>query len=195
MAILCLLAVFLLFAYGNNLISLYIENPHLPIVEWAIQKLEIKLGRTDSGEPPCCVPRYANMPVPAANDTLDCGKKKDLARFSRNLGDPNSSSLMARRRRAFVLGVYIQKEISGSFLDHILWLVFGNLYGIFQIIGFRSTFLLISAADENQMTLDENKMTSGQVVSLLLLGLLVLAVGEIYYGQLQLTTLVYCTQI
>ena len=181
-AIFCLLGLFLVFSYGNNIISLYTRDPQLSMVEWAIDKLRTKLMHAHSKKTSCDEPCNGSIPVTAI-DLLDCRKKRGLVHFTRDLGDPFSPSVLARLRRAFALGIYVHREISESFLNHILWLTFGNLYGIFQIIITRYSILSIEG--------NENDMTFGQVVSLLLLGLPLLTIGEAYYGVWRSTLMGY----
>lgn len=175
--IFCFLALFLVFAYGNNIIGLYTNDPHLSLVEWAIKKVKARIMCTSAGETRRCELGNANTAVPAASDPRGCGKQKDLIRFSRRFGNSDACGTIARIRRGLVLGFYVQREISESFLNNILWLVFGNLYGIFQILQTRDSAVTIEG--------NENQMTFGQVVSLLLLGLPLLTVGEVYYGMSQ----------
>jgi hypothetical protein len=172
--IFCFLALFLVFAYGNNILGLYTNDPRLSIVEFAIQGLKAKVERADSEDTRRYEPYNAVDPVSPTDYPQECGKQKDLIRFRSRFGDPSSSGMIARARRVLVLGLYVQREISEPFLNNILWLIFGNLYGIFQIILTRSSKVHIEG--------DENQMTFGQVVSLLLLLLPLLTVLEAFFG-------------
>ena len=79
------------------------------------------------------------------------------------------------RRNAEI--TYLYQEMQNSFLSDILNLLFGVSYGISQVITNR--FNNPSAGISG----DQNAMTFGQLVPLLLIALPVLAAGEVYFGE------------
>lgn len=72
---------------------------------------------------------------------------------------------------------YLYSEMQNSFLSEILILLFGVSYGVFQVITSRNQ---IPAAG---LSGDQNAMSFGQLVPLLLILLPVLAAGEVYFGE------------
>lgn len=72
---------------------------------------------------------------------------------------------------------YLNQEMQRSFLGEILTTLFGVGYGIAQVITYRN---LVPKAG---LSGDQNTISFGQLVPLLLIALPILAAGEIYYGE------------
>ena len=72
---------------------------------------------------------------------------------------------------------YLNQEMQRSFLSEILTTLFGVGYGIAQVITYRN---LVPKAG---LSGDQNTISFGQLVPLLLIALPLLAAGEIYYGE------------
>lgn len=72
---------------------------------------------------------------------------------------------------------YLYNEMRRSFLSEILILLFGVSYGISQVITNRVQIPSAGIAG------DQNTMSFGQLVPLLLIALPVLAAGEVYFGE------------
>ena len=73
--------------------------------------------------------------------------------------------------------VHLGQEMQRSFLSEILTLLFGVSYGIAQVITNRNDI------PTGGLSGDQNAMSFGQLVPLLLISLPVLAAGEVYFGE------------
>ena len=72
---------------------------------------------------------------------------------------------------------YLNQEMQRSFLSEILTTLFGVGYGIAQVIATRNS------VPKAGLSGDQNSISFGQLVPLLLIALPLLAAGEIYYGE------------
>lgn len=80
-------------------------------------------------------------------------------------------------RRRVVEIMYLNQEMQRSFLGEILTLLFGVSYGISQVITNRNQVPIAGLSG------DQNAMSFGQLVPLLLIALPMLAAGEVYFGK------------
>jgi hypothetical protein len=93
------------------------------------------------------------------------------------------SHLKVSPRFRYVLGCFevfnfVYIEFLDSFLWQIVWLFFGNLYGVRQLVWARKY-----VRDHVRIEGDENQLNFGQLLALFLLVLPLLAAVEAYYGR------------
>ncbi|KAI9683775.1 MAG: hypothetical protein M1822_005965 [Bathelium mastoideum] len=109
--------------------------------------------------------------------------KKRLEQSQRRLGHVSNNSrleLWRQLKRGFIVFQLIYLEFLDSFLWQILWLYFGNFYGIRQLFWAR-VFVPHSANIQLWPNGDENRLGFGQLLALLLLALPLLAAIEARY--------------
>jgi hypothetical protein len=82
---------------------------------------------------------------------------------------------------------YIWSQLLGSFLWNIVWMIFGNVFGLLQICSTRWGSLPMDLPGFRLYVIgSENTWGFGQMVALLLLTLPLLAAGEAYSGMSQM---------
>ena len=174
---LCGVVLFLTFSYANNFMRLYSNDSDISMVDWAFDKMERKTKYRNASSALVELSTMGASFVIANQDRKAWKRKKRNARLAERLEIcmANRSRFSKLCRLFFVLQT-VQAERSESFLSQILWLVFGNAYGIVQVVIAR---LLIGGF---QVIGNENEMGFGQIVPLLLMVLPLLAVREVYDG-------------
>jgi hypothetical protein len=160
------IVIFLFFAYSNNLIRLYVPAPATGILSWFEFSLRRRLG-----------------PLPQ----LSTIEKYQTCRGSLQSHRGKLTVLQALSRWFKILWLDIEVYVTifmESFLWEIVWMMFGNAFGIVQICSTRwdtYTAPFIEYANY-KVNGSESAMSFGQIVALLLVILPVLAPREAYYG-------------
>ena len=173
---------FLLFSYGNSVVHLYANDSTLSIMAWVSQKLKQRFGRSATTVT-VLLARYEASVIPYAIQSSSVTRYRERHRDMRliyglrSLQALHSEQWNVKCRCELMFLVYIHHELMDSFFWRILWLIFGNTYGIIQIVVYRWSYQFV------QIDGNEDDMGFGQIVPLLLLGLPVLAAGEVYYGM------------
>jgi hypothetical protein len=138
---------YLFFAYCNNIVRLYAKGPSDSLLTLSDEFLRRGAGLN----PPL-------SRVDKASKWLNTAKYGGINNF-------------------FVLFFFLWGEFLDSFLWEIVWLAFGNTFGVAQI------YLWRWVIRPPNLTGSENSMSFGQTVAVLLLALPILAAGEVYYGM------------
>lgn len=166
------IVIYLLFSYGNNITALYSEdkNSNVGVIYLVLGKLESKFpGRKEQSHETRLQKRHVSELTP--EDDLTESERQHHMNVTINTSGNRLSAVA--NSQLFVLSL-----VRKSFLGHVLWLVFGSVYGLIQIV--RARWTVVSKLAVNG---SENDMGFGQIVPLLLLALPLLAVGEVYYGS------------
>jgi hypothetical protein len=137
---------YLFFAYWNNIVRLYAKGPSDSLLTLSDELLR----------------RAAGLNPPLSR----------VERASKWLNEAKSVGIM----RLFILLYFLWGEFLNSFLWEIVWLAFGNTFGVAQIYLWRWVVRVNGTGSENSMGF-------GQLVAVLLLALPLLAAGEVYYGK------------
>lgn len=187
---------FLLLSYGSNIVRLYSNDSNISFIDWVLYMVEDRLGRTLRVGPQRANQQTTTLSVASRKGAGKEHREKERdAHLSRRLQSCNASSsvrgdvrvknfrmrIQAAIQTRFWISIYLMQEINESFLGKILWLTFGNAYGIIGIIQARWLFSPFFRVVGNEV-----EMGFGQIVPLLLLLLPLLAAGEAYYGILML---------
>lgn len=172
---LILVIIFLGVSYMNRTRRLYTFDPDWSVQDWIVEVLARPLIRKND---------VRNLErIVVTSPTLSKAEQgatyrqlQQRRRWWKYCGDwVKKRSAMSRR--VAEIG-YLNKEMQGSFLSEILTLLFGVSYGISQLITNRMNIPAAGIAG------DQNAMSFGQLVPLLLIALPVLAAGEVYFGEL-----------
>ena len=166
--------IFLVLSYTNRICRLYTVDPDWGVVDWILEVLTRPLVRKHD---------VRNLEtIVVTSSTLSKAKqgatyrklqqRRRLWRYCN--GWVKKRSAISRRMAE---GFYLNQELQQSFLSEILTLLFGVSYGICQMIEYRK---LVPKAG---LTGDQDSISFGQLVPLLLMALPLLAAGEIYYGE------------
>jgi hypothetical protein len=162
------IVIFLFFAYGNNLVRLYLPKPATGILSWFEFCLRLQLD------------------LPPQLSTI---KKYQACRGSLQSYRDKLTVFQALSKWFKILWLDIEFYVTifmESFLWEIVWMMFGNTFGIMQIYSTRwgtydAPFIEYANYKVNGSE-SESEMSFGQMVALLLMILPVLAAGEAYYG-------------
>lgn len=186
--------IFLFVSYFNRLLGLYSNDPSLSIFGWFGQQFSILFENIYGVRPP----PHGNGNTAGQLETTWRGNSKHLRELQRDhwlVGwlrhyvKGTRNNYFTRLECSLCVYVFVAAELRESFFWHIIWLAFGNAYGITQIVAARWTW-----KPEQWLKGDSNEMRFGQLVSILLIALPILAGGEAFYGicpQELLTYFVY----
>ena len=180
--------LFLLLSYGNNIIRLYSNDSNISLFGWLFRVVEDSLGMTISTGPQSMNQHTTKLSLASEKGTGKEHRERErdaslkLTLHSLNQGRTKrgksiGNGFVAAVHTRYEILVYLLQEIDESFIGKILWIIFGNAYGIIGIILARwQSYVNI------ELIGNENEMGFGQIVPLLLMLLPVLAAGEAYYG-------------
>ena len=171
---LILVIIFLCVAFANGIRRLYTFDPDWSVQDWITEALAKPLIRRND------VRNLERIVItsPTLSKTEQGATYRKLQqrrRWWKYCRDwANKRSALSRRVAELR---YLNQEMQSSFLSEILTLLFGVSYGISQVITNRN--------DEPDWGIsgDQNSMSFGQLVPLLLIALPGLAAGEVYFGE------------
>ena len=166
--------VFLGVSYVNRIRRLYTSDPDWSLQDWVVEVLARPLVRRND---------VRNLErIVVTSPTLSKAEKgatyrrlQQRRRWWKFCRDWVKKHSALSRRVAEIR--YLNQEMQSSFLGEILTLLFGVSYGISQVIINRSDIPTAGLSG------DQNAMSFGQLVPLLLIALPVLAAGEVYFGK------------
>lgn len=178
---LALVIVFLCVSYTNRTRRLYTFDPDWSVQDWFVEVLARSLikRRNDVRELEKIV--VTSPTLSKAEQGATYRKLQQRRRWWKYCNDwiPNRSAFSRR----FVEIWYLNQEMQRSFLSEILTLFFGVSYGIAQVITNRND------VPDTGLSGDQNAISFGQLIPLLLILLPVLAAGEVYFGKINLPRL------
>ena len=171
---LAIVIIFLATSYTNGIGRLYTFNPDWSIQDYITEVLASPLIKNND------VHDLENIVVTSAPPSKaeqgvthrKLQQRRRWWRFCRNWARHRPG---CRRRMVEIL--YLLEEMQRSFLSEIITLLFGVSYGISQVITNRND------TPSAGISGDQNAMTFGQLVPLLLIALPLLAAGEVYFGE------------
>lgn len=171
---LVLVILFLGVSYVNRTCRLYTSDADWSLQDWIVEVLARPLIKRND---------VRNLErIVVTSPTLSKAEKgatyrrlQQRRRWWKFCGDWVKKRSALSRRGAEV--TYLSQEMQSSFLSEILTLLFGVSYGISQVIINRSDI------PTGGLSSDQNAMSFGQLVPLLLIALPVLAAGEVYNGK------------
>lgn len=153
------IVAFLFLAYANSMVKLYATPPVVSVYGWVEESIRKMLE---------LAPELSRR-----------------ERYNRSL-DPLYTSPSRTRPNGLpqlLLARYTWSQFLGSFLWNIVWMVFGNVFGLLQICSTRwGTPSVDLTGFQFYIVGSENTWGFGQMVALLLLTLPILAAGEAYSG-------------
>lgn len=164
---------FLFFAYGNNMVRLFAPPPAASILDGVEQ-----LARS-----------AVKLPSLSVDDRIS--KKRTRLEELSSLNPRTKLQQLGLDIYGWILQESLfQESFQRSFLWEIVWLTFGNVYGLLRIVRTRWTNDQDSIANDlpaldvlqGSVVGSENTINFGQMVPLLLLALPLFAAGEAYYG-------------
>lgn len=154
--------IFLFFAYGNRIVRLFASPPASSIFSWMEQCLRKVLG-------------------------LELRRRKvaRTASMSAREGKSRISVFITGLRERLDSLMTFWNGFINSFLWEIVWMIFGNTFGVAQVWAVRWE---TNGADDDSPTAysvngSENTMGFGQLVAILLIALPLLAAAQVYFGQ------------
>ena len=166
--------IFLCLIYTNRIRRLYTLDPDWSVQGWILELLTRPLIRKRN------VHNLEKIVVTSsaltrAEQGTTYRKLQQRRRWWRYCnGWVKHRSAISRRMAEFW---YLNQEMQRSFLSEILTTLFGVGYGIAQVIATRNS------VPKAGLSGDQNSISFGQLVPLLLIALPLLAAGEIYYGE------------
>ena len=171
-----LVGIFLGVSYTNRTRRLYTFDPDWSVQDWIVEALAKPLIKKND------VRNLERIVVTTptlskAEQGATYRKLQQRRRWWKYCGDWVKKRSVPSRCMAEIN--YLNKEMQGSFLSEILTLLFGVSYGISQLITSRMEVPTAGISG------DQNAMSFGQLVPLLLIALPVLAAGEVYFGECQ----------
>ncbi len=173
---LILVIIFLGVSYTNRTRRLYQFDPDWSVQDWIVEVLARPLiKKNDVRNLERIV--VTTPTVSKAEQGATYRKLQQRRRWWKHCGDWAKKRSALSRRVAELW--YLNREMQSSFLSEILTLLFGVSYGISQLITNRE------AIPSAGLLGDQNAMSFGQLVPLLLIALPVLAAGEVYFGECQ----------
>ena len=172
---LTLVIIFLCVSYTNRICRLYTFQADWSVQDWIVEVLARPLIRKND---------VRNLErVVVTSSTLSKAeqgaiytKLQQRRRWWKYCNDwvPNRSAFFRRVVEVW----YLNQEMQESFMSEILTLLFGVSYGISQVVTNRNQ------VPDAGLSGDQNTMSFGQLVPLLLIALPVLAAGEVYFGKI-----------
>ena len=169
--------IFLVWTYFQRILSLYVPSDELQSPSrWcgqrAVQLLLWSKVRS-LGWQQKDFNRLFDMVV---NEEHERSRVKSLGILRNGFPSRNGSKILRSIRTNLHRLQLVFNFYSSSFLSRIAYVFFGVSYGISQLVVYRWTYA-------PQIANDPNRMDFGQIVSLILLALPMLAAAEIYYGK------------
>ena len=166
--------IFLGVSYSNRTRRLYTFDPDWSVQNWIVELLARPLVRKND------IRNLERIVVTSsvlsrAEQGATYRKLQQRRRWWKHCGNWAEHGSIFRRRVIEIL--YLNQEMQRSFLGEILTLLFGVTYGISQVITNRNQVPLAGLSG------NQNAMSFGQLVPLLLIALPVLAAGEVYFGK------------
>ena len=171
---LTVIIIFLCLLYTNKIRRLYTLDPDWGVQGWILDVLTRPLIRRSN---------VRNLEkIVVTSSTLTRAEQGTVYRTLRQRrrwwrycnGWVKHRSAISRQMVKFW---YLNQEMQRSFLSEILTAMFGVGYGIAQVFTYRNLL------PEAGLSGDQNFISFGQLVPLLLIALPLLAAGEIYYGE------------
>ena len=164
--------LYLIISYGNKAVRLSSGHSDSDLINWITRKKSDRekwknrtaashFNSTHRTRTSLAYEREARRKIRERNRDVTLGK-----RLSQGCSIKNFFTSMK----------FVSQELSDSFLIEILWLAFGNLYGLLGIIRSR-------VMNAPEIVGSENQMGFGQIVPLLLTVLPLLAAAEAYHGK------------
>ena len=171
---LILVIIYLGVSYTNRTRRLYTFDPDWSVQDWMTEVLARPLIRKND------VRNLERIVVTTpslskAEQGATHRKLQQRRRWWKHCGDWVKQRSALSRRVTEIW--YLSMEMQSSFLSEILTLLFGVSYGISQLIKNRDDTPAAGLSG------DQNAMSFGQLVPLLLIALPVLAAGEVYFGE------------
>ena len=171
---LTIVLIFLALSYTDRIRRLYTFDPDWSIMNYLLEVLARRLIKNnDVRNLECMV--IASSAQSKAEQGLTYRRLQQRRRWWKFCRTWAKKRPGLGRRVAEI--AYLIQEMQKSFLSEILTLLFGVSYGIAQVITNRND------TPRAGITGDQNAMTFGQLVPLLLIALPVLAAGEVYSGE------------
>ena len=165
--VLSLLAIF----YTKGIIRLYSADPEWSILTGLVESIRNFTVKLTGGR------RYRYRRLEKIIVAFSRESRADQGVMIRKISRYQRLARVRYKSR-FMLVMVLAGELSQSFLGELLTLLFGVSYGITQVVISRQN------TPSAGITGNQNAVGFGQLVPLLLLGLPMLAVGEIFSGKL-----------
>lgn len=147
-----MVSLYLIITYSNKITELYRDIPGGSVIELAFEHMMTR----------------KRSPLYRLDDT-----ENELFKIYRK-----SKSTFGRQLRVFgTMFDFFFTELRDSLLWQIVWIVFGNFYGVLQLVTFRFVPPIPTIVG------NDNQMVFGQLVPLLLLALPLMAAIEAYFGM------------
>ena len=177
---LAIVIIFLALSYTDRIHRLYTFDPDWSILNYILEALARRvIKNNDVRNLECMV--IASSSQSKAEQGLTYRRLQQRRRWWKFCRTWAKKRPGLGRRVAEI--VYLVQEMQKSFLSEILTLLFGVSYGVSQVITNRND------TPRAGISGDQNAMTFGQLVPLLLIALPVLAAGEVYSGEYGALTL------
>ncbi len=177
---LALVIIFLCVTYTNRTRRLYTFDPDWSVQDWLVEVLAEPLIRNNDVHNLERIVLTTSI-LSKAEQGATYRKIQQRRRWWKYCNDwvPSRSAPVRRVIEIW----YLNQEMQKSFLSEILTLLFGVSYGISQVITNRNQVPMAGLSG------NQDAMSFGQLVPLLLITLPVLAAGEVYFGELHLPLL------
>ena len=166
--------IFLCLIYTNRIRRLYTLDPDWSVQGWILELLTRPLIRKNNVHNLEKIVVTSSTLTRAEQGTTYRKLQQRRCWWRYCNGWVKHRSAISRRMVEFW---YLNQEMQRSFLSEILTTLFGVGYGIAQVIATRNS------VPKAGLSGDQNSISFGQLVPLLLIALPLLAAGEIYYGE------------
>lgn len=163
--------IFLVSNYADKIGPLYTSDPDWTAYNWllkAVTRLSCKGNRARNFQ---AIIVSSNLKSKAEKSAVH-GRLRERRRWFQYCGIWNGTAF-----KRSVETMFLFQEFQRSFLSEISFSLFSLAYGITQVFVYRNSIPEAGLSD------DQNTMSFGQLVPLLLLALPVLTAGELFFGE------------
>ena len=173
---LVVILVFLAVSYCNRIIRLYSFDPDWSVEDWFADILRALFGK-HGGTDNLIRITIANSGKSKAEEGAMYRRLRERRRYVEHRGRWEKRHIGTRLHLSMIKLFFMTHEVQNSFLGDLLSLIFGFTFGV--------TSVTVSRVNKPSVGLsgDENIMSFGQLVPLLLIALPILAAGEVYFGK------------
>ena len=161
---------FLLINYSDRIIRLYSYDADFNVLDWALKKWKRRTPSSIMVLPTIIFRASRNSEIEAGEACRSMKERNRMAKLALIEG--------RNRMRYSRVVLWVYTEMGHAFLSEIFTLIFSVAFGVTQIVCARNVNVPGQGLAQNQ-----NSMTFGQILPLLLIALPFLQAGEVYHGK------------